>query len=82
MKIRFNDSGETYDIIGEKNQFWLFNFPDGRLGKAVKGNSSYKLIEPWEAIEQHHFGMEVPDEEITVRDELSTFSEESSDETA
>lgn len=80
MKIRFHDTGETYEIDGERPQFWLFHFPDGRLGKAVKGNPSYKLIAPLEELQQEHFGLQVQDEEITVRDELSIFPEESSDE--
>lgn len=80
MKILFHDTGEVYEIDGERPQFWLFHFPDGRLGKAVKGNPNHKLIMPMEEMMQNHFGLQIPDEEITIRSELSSFPEESSDE--
>lgn len=44
MLIRFKDTGETFIVTGQRTQFWLFQFPDGRQGKAVKGADSYEIL--------------------------------------
>lgn len=44
MYIRFLDTRETFKIIGERRQFWIFD-KNGQMGKAIKGSDAYQLLE-------------------------------------
>lgn len=63
MYIRFYDTGETFKIIGERRQFWLFRQTESQVGRAVKGADSYELISETD-------DMEIPAEEIIPPDIL------------
>lgn len=69
MYIRFYDTGETFKIIGERRQFWLFRQTESQVGRAVKGADSYELILETDELKAQSADMDFSD--ITVRDEIS-----------
>jgi hypothetical protein len=60
--IRFSDTGEIYEIIGERRQHWLFE-KDGETKRVVKGASSYEIMDmpPVKVLQEYG--------DIRVRDE-------------
>jgi hypothetical protein len=68
MRIRFGDTGEIYQVVGERRQFWLFN-KNGEIGKAVKGSDAYTLLDGDAPISIPEYNT------IVIRDELSGFGE-------
>ena len=73
MRIRFGDTGETYQVVGERRQFWLFDKLNGEIGRAVKGADSYILLDGDDPVSIPEYNT------IVIRDELSGFGEENSD---
>lgn len=71
MYIRFNDTGETFLITGERRQFWLFEKLNGEQGKAVKGSESYTLFDIEDKEEKTIQEMIEEYDGIDVRDELT-----------
>jgi hypothetical protein len=45
MRIRFGDTGDIFQVVGERRQFWLFDKRNGEIGRAVKGSGAYELLE-------------------------------------